>query len=297
MLLLGSNGQVGRELTRSLAPLGDIVACDRAKVDFNNIEQLRNAVKASSPDIIVNAVAYTQVDMAEQEPKKAYKINVDAVAALAEEAKQLNACLIHYSTDYIFDGKKDQPYHEDDVPNPLSVYGITKLESEHVIRKSHCHHIIFRTSWVYSEWGNNFLKKMMGLLQQGDPLEVVCDQVGVPTSARLIADVTVSVLKKVYRQAQLSVDHLGTYNLVALGDTSWHKFACFILERMKAKGVKNLISAEQVMPTLTKDYKALAPRPKNSRLSTHKLEKSFNVSLPCWQEEAEKIIDSLLVGN
>ncbi|HEX2530954.1 MAG TPA: dTDP-4-dehydrorhamnose reductase [Burkholderiaceae bacterium] len=295
ILLLGKDGQVGWELQRSLAPLGPLVALGRAQADFEDIARLRLLVREKQPDVIINAAAYTAVDKAESELAKAYCVNADAVRVLAEEAQRLNAWLVHYSTDYVFDGKKSAPYNEDDPTYPLSVYGASKLAGEQQLRQCHAKHLIFRTSWVYAARGANFAKTMLRLAQEKTELKVIDDQHGAPTSAELIADVTALAL---YRIAQTTGDDAdafaGTYHLAAGGHTTWHGYAQYVLELAQARGIVLKVGPQAVQPIPTEAYPLPAARPKNSRLNTTKLTKTFNLHLPEWRYHVQRLMDELI---
>ena len=295
ILLLGANGQVGWELQRSLAPLGDVKVCDRSSANLESLDALRNVVREYDPTIIVNAAAYTAVDKAESEPAKAKAINTDAVVVLADEAKRLNAWLIHYSTDYVFDGSKPGSYVESDETNPQSVYGQTKLDGEEAIRQSGCRHLIFRTSWVYALRGSNFAKTMMRLAKERDELKVVADQFGVPTSASLIADVTALCLYNIELREEPSRDSLsGVYNLVPHGETTWHGFASYVIGNGQERGESFQVPAENIQAITTAEFPVPAKRPANSRLIPAKLEKQFGLSLPLWQVHVDKLITEIL---
>ena len=283
ILLLGRTSQVGWELNRSLLPLGEVVALSRAEADFFHPESLRQIVRNAGAEIIVNAVAYTAVDKAESEESLAHLVNADAPAVLAEEANRSNAMLVHYSTDYVFDGTKPEPYAEDDKPNPINAYGRTKLAGEQNILNTGCKHLIFRTSWVYSSRGQNFVKTILRLAQQRDELRIVADQLGAPTSARFIADVTSQILSKIQTIDSLGADEaIGTYHLTALHFTSWHKFAQTILESEKSP-FRDSFNLPKLIPITTAEYPLPAPRPKNSRLNCDKLSTRFGIHLPHWE--------------
>ncbi|MDO9323192.1 MAG: dTDP-4-dehydrorhamnose reductase, partial [Pseudomonas sp.] len=234
ILLLGKNGQVGWELQRSLAPLGELLALDSKSTaycgDLNNLPGIAATIRSFAPHVIVNAAAYTAVDKAESEPAQAQRINAEAVAVLAHEAQQLGAWLVHYSTDYVFDGSGATPWQETAAVGPLSVYGTSKLAGELAIQASGCKHLIFRTSWVYAARGNNFVKTMLRLAQERDSLNVIADQFGAPTGAELLADVTAHALRCVQQQPELA----GLYHLAAAGETNWYSYARFVLEQAKA---------------------------------------------------------------
>ena len=253
VLLLGANGQVGWELRRALVPAHEVIACGRAEADLSNLDGLGEVITRAKAAVIINAAAYTAVDKAENDKELAERINHEAVAVLAEKAQKNNTLLIHYSTDYVFDGKKTSPYLETDPTNPISVYGATKLRGEEAIRASGCHHIIFRTSWVYAARGSNFVKTMLRLGKERDELSVVSDQIGAPTSAALIADMTARAL---------AVPTLaGTYNLTAAGETSWHGFATLILGEAQKLGMALKAGPTQVKAIPTAAYPTPAKRP------------------------------------
>jgi dTDP-4-dehydrorhamnose reductase len=297
ILLLGKDGQVGWELQRSLAPLGELLAFGRGEADLENLDGLRHLVERHRPDVIVNAAAYTAVDKAESEADKARAINALAPDVLAQLAGASGAWLIHYSTDYVFDGDKPAPYLEDDTTGPLSIYGSTKLEGEHLIRQSAARHLIFRTSWVYAARGSNFAKTMLRLAREKDTLSVVADQYGAPTSAALIADVTALALYRI-AQATDAGRLAGTYHLAAGGSTTWCNYAKYVLELARAAGASLKAGPDDVKPIPTTDYPVPARRPKNSRLDTTKLANTFGLHLPGWQYHVRRLIDDLAAqGN
>ena len=295
ILLLGKNGQVGWELQRSLSILGEVVACDfdspgELKADFADPESLVALVQRVRPDAIVNAAAHTAVDKAESEPELARRINALAPGVLAREAAAIGACLVHYSTDYVFDGSGDQPRREDAETAPLSVYGHTKLEGEELIRASGCSHLILRTSWVYAARGGNFARTMLRLAAEREELKVIADQVGAPTGADLLADVTALVLWRLRAQPTLS----GTYHCAAAGQTHWHGYAQFVIEWARAHGHSVKVAPERVLSTLTQDYPTQARRPLNSRLDTQKLRRTFGITLPHWQLGVQRMLAEVL---
>lgn len=295
ILLLGKNGQVGWELQRSLAPLGEIVALDRQGVDgltgdLSHPEALRETVRAVRPDVIVNAAAYTAVDKAETEVELARTINATATGVLAEEAAALGAWLVHYSTDYVFDGSGDMPRDEAAATGPLSVYGSTKLDGEQAIVASGAHHLIFRTSWVYAARGGNFARTMLRLAGEREQLRVIDDQVGAPTGADLIADVTAHALKQAWRQPELS----GLYHLAAAGQTSWHGYARHVIEWARRVGQPLRVSPAAIEPISTANYPTPARRPLNSRLDTSKLKRTFGLQLPDWRIGVERMLAEIL---
>ncbi|MCP5243188.1 dTDP-4-dehydrorhamnose reductase [Nitrosomonas sp.] len=300
ILLFGKNGQVGWELQRSLAPLTAsdrlfIVGSDSPTLcgSLANPEGIRQTIQTVKPDIIINAAAYTAVDKAEQEPKLAQTINAEAPAVMADEARRLNAWLIHYSTDYVFDGSGDQPRTETDSTGPLNVYGRTKLSGENNIIESGCAHVILRTSWVYATYGSNFVKTILRLACERDLLKIVDDQLGAPTGAELIADVTAHIIRAL-RQQKNETAVSGLYHLTAQGCVSWYGFARFILEQAAETGMPLNILPENVHPIFTTDYPTPAKRPLNSRLNITKIQKTFDVCLPEWQIGVSRVLAEML---
>jgi dTDP-4-dehydrorhamnose reductase len=280
ILLLGRNGQVGWELERTLAPLGELKAFDRAGLDLADTPRLAAAVRALQPEVIVNAAAYTAVDKAESDRDAAFAVNATAPRVLAEEAKRIGALLVHYSTDYVFDGEKRTPYVEDDATNPLNVYGASKLAGEEAIRKSGCRHLILRTSWVYGPRGKNFMLTMLRLARERPELRVVDDQVGAPTSSIEIARATAQVLVRAAPSPGLS----DLFHLAARGETSWYGFAQGILARA---GI-----ATPIVAIATEGYPTPAHRPRNSRLDCSRLRETFGVTLAPWQEGLEEAMQA-----
>ena len=295
-LLLGKNGQVGWELQRSLAPLGEVLALDRHSTrycgDLSKPQELAQTVLAYKPDIIVNAAAHTAVDKAESEPVLARCLNSDAPAALAKAAAQVGACLVHYSTDYVFDGRCSHARLEDEGTGPLSVYGQTKLDGEKAIVASGCKYLIFRTSWVYAARGGNFAKTMLHLAQERDKLTVINDQYGAPTGADLIADVTAHALRHV--QAKQNAALSGVYHLVASGETTWHGYASHVIEEAKRISPALGWKVAEVAPVPTSAFPTQATRPLNSRLSTAKLQQAFGLVLPPWQQGVDRMLNEIL---
>jgi dTDP-4-dehydrorhamnose reductase len=294
ILLFGKNGQVGWELQRSLAPLGELVAVDFDSRDlcgdFMSLDGIVATVRAIGPDVIVNAAAHTAVDKAESEPDRVRTINALAPATLAREARELGAWLVHYSTDYVFDGSGSKPWVETDPVGPLNVYGSTKLEGEEAILASGCHHLIFRTSWVFATRGGNFAKTMLRLAQERDRLTVIDDQVGAPTGADLLADVTAHAIRTALQRQSLS----GLYHLVASGETSWYGYARFVLNLARQAGVTLKAAPESVLPISTSAFPLPAQRPQNSRLDTRKLQSTFDLCLPSWQIGVERMLTETL---
>jgi dTDP-4-dehydrorhamnose reductase len=269
ILLTGRNGQVGWELERLLPALGEVIATDRATLDLGDADAIRRRVREVRPDVIVNAAAYTAVDQAESERDTAMRINAAAPGIFAEESKAIEALLVHYSTDYVFDGAKSDPYIETDEPRPLSTYGHSKFEGEKRIRAAGCAHVILRTSWVYAARGRNFLLTMLRLAREGRPLRVVNDQFGAPTWSRDIAEATVHLLPK------LGADTRATYHLTAAGKTTWYEFARRIFE------LRGLVASVDAIRT--EEYPTAAARPRNSVLDCRKVERDFGVSIPRWE--------------
>lgn len=298
ILLTGKNGQVGFELQRALAPLAEIVAVGHAECDLAQTDALRRLIREVAPQIIVNAAAYTAVDKAESEPALAQAINADAPGLLGEEAKRLGALIVHYSTDYVFDGRKAGAYTEDDAPNPLNVYGRSKLAGERALIASGARHLIFRTSWVFGAHGGNFVKTILRLAAERDTLRVVADQFGAPTSAALIADVTAQILGQYVRACRpASADFaFGLYHLVAAGRTSWHEYAQEIVRAALAAGRPLRLRPEDVQAIATADYPLPAKRPANSCLETAKLRKTFGLVLPDWRRGLPHVITQLLTS-
>ena len=292
ILLFGKGGQVGWELQRSLAPLGQVVALDFDSVglcgDFANPAGLAETIRQLAPDVIVNAAAHTAVDKAESEPALARTINALAPGVLADEAQKLGAWLVHYSTDYVFNGSGDCPWLESDATAPLSVYGQTKLEGEHAVARC-AKHLIFRTSWVYAARGANFAKTMLRLARERDQLKVISDQIGAPTGAELLADVTAHALRAVQTRPELA----GLYHLAAGGETSWHGYAQFVIDHARRAGQPIRVSPEAIIAIPTRDYPTPAQRPLNSRLDTGKLQAAFGLSLPEWQSGVERMLDEI----
>ncbi len=290
ILLLGKNGQVGWSLQRSLAPLGELVALDSQSQthcgDLSNLTGLAQTVRDVAPDVIVNAAAYTAVDKAENEPVLAHTINALALSVLAQEAKRIGAWLIHFSTDYVFDGSGDKPWLETDATVPLSVYGVTKLAGEQAIIASACKHLIFRTSWVYGARGNNFAKTMLKLAQERDSLKVVNDQMGAPTGADLLADVTAHAIRTALQNPNVS----GLYHLVASGETSWYEYACFVIDFARQAGLEIKVAQTAIQAVPSSEFATVAKRPLNSRLNTNILQKTFSLHLPDWQSGVTRML-------
>jgi dTDP-4-dehydrorhamnose reductase len=293
ILLLGKNGQVGWELQRSLAPLGELTALDRHSEpcgDLSRPERLADTVRALRPDVIVNAAAHTAVDKAESEVDLARTLNATAPAALAQAAAETGAWLVHYSSDYVFDGSGQQPWQEDDATGPLGVYGQTKLEGEQAIGTSGCKHLIFRTSWVYAARGGNFARTMLRLAQERERLTVIDDQRGAPTGADLIADVTAHAIRAALQQPALS----GLYHLVASGETSWHGYASHAIACARESRPDLAWKVDEIARVPTSAFPTPAKRPLNSRLNTHKLQQTFGLTLPHWQRGVDRLLAEIL---
>jgi dTDP-4-dehydrorhamnose reductase len=295
ILLLGCNGQVGWELQRALSPLGTLTALDfdtpgAWKADFSQPESLAPLVDALAPDVIVNAAAHTAVDKAESEPELARALNATAVGVLARAAAARGAWLVHYSTDYVFDGSGDAPREEDATTGPLSVYGRTKLEGEQLVRDSGCRHLIFRTSWVYAARGGNFARTMLRLAAERETLTVIDDQVGAPTGADLLADVSAHALRQALREPALA----GTYHAVAGGETSWCGYARHVLAFAQQAGMPLKAGPDAVRAIPTSQYPTPARRPLNSRLDTTRLRRAFGLQLPDWRIGVDRMLTEVL---
>jgi dTDP-4-dehydrorhamnose reductase len=295
ILLFGMNGQVGWELQRSLAPLGELVALGSdgggaLHGDFGEPEALAATVRAVAPQIIVNAAAHTAVDRCESEPHRAHAVNATAPAVLAREAAALGAWLIHYSSDYVFDGSGERPWTEDDATAPLNVYGRSKLAGEQALRASGCRHLLLRTSWVYAARGGNFARTRLRLAAQRDRLEVVDDLVGAPTGAELLADVTAHALRAALQRPELS----GTYHAAAAGHTSWHGYARHVVELARAAGQPVRVAGDAISAVASSAFPTPARRPANSRLDTRRLRETFDLHLPDWRTGVERMLRELL---
>lgn len=294
LLLFGRNGQVGWELQRALAPLGEVVALasdspDPA-ADFRAPERLAATLRALRPDVVVNAAAYTAVDRAESEAAMAHTINAEAPGVLAREAAALGAWLVHYSSDYVFDGSGEAPRDEDAPTGPLNAYGRSKLAGEQAIRASGCRHLILRTSWVYAARGANFARTMLRLAAERDSLRVVDDQIGAPTGAELLADLTAHALRVLPQHPDLG----GTYHAAAAGATSWHGYACHLIEHARALGHPLKVGPDAVIAVPSRDYPTAAPRPLNSRLDSSRLRAAFGLTLPPWQQGVERALAEMI---
>jgi len=311
IVLLGANGQLGHVLAQTLRVLGEVQAFGRQQADLAHADALRTVLDQHPPHLIVNAAAYTAVDKAEQEPDVAHAINAQAPGVLAQWAAAHGAVLVHYSTDYVFDGRSAQPYTEADLPAPLSVYGHSKWAGERAVQASGCRHLIFRTSWVVGAHGGNFLKTMLRLGTERDSLRVVADQHGAPTAVDLIARITLEVLQQMMdpaavkdAQVQASTQapvmwasaddpRWGLYHLTAAGETTWHAYACHVIDRAAVLGWPMRASARNIQAIATEDYPLPAPRPANSRLNTLRLQQRFRVALPDWRLGVDAVLASL----
>ncbi len=297
ILLLGANGQLGRQLSTELLALGPARALTRAQVDLSDPVNLRAALENATalfvPDVVVNAAAYTAVDKAETDTSQAMAVNARSVGVLAEFAQSLGACLVHYSTDYVFDGSGTRPWVEGDAVAPMSVYGQTKYLGEQAIAKACQKHLVLRTSWVVGAHGGNFLKTMLRLANERDSLRVVVDQVGVPTSTQLLAKTTVALLRAMH-VANADDARWGVYHLAPAGETTWHAYAQHVVAGALARGAKLKAGVNEVHPISTAEYPLPAPRPLNSRLNTEKIQRTFGLSLPSWQQGVDAILDELI---
>lgn len=290
IVVLGGNGQVGWELQRALAPLGDVAALGRetrgdACGDLENPDGLRRALRRLEPDVIANAAAWTNVDRAQSEPERARRVNAEGPAILAAEAKRLDAWLIQYSTDYVFDGSGTKPWHEDDTAAPLNVYGETKWQGEQAIRDTGCRYLILRTQWVYSSRRENFVRTILRLAAERDALEVVDDQTGAPTAAELVADVTAHVVRSFAARPDS-----GTYHIAARGETTWHGFARFLVESAHRAGWPLSLTESAIVPVATEASPAAARRPRNCRLDTGRLERTFRLRMPDWRFGVARVL-------
>lgn len=295
ILLFGKGGQVGWELQRALAPLGELIALDfdstgELSGDFSQPEAVAATVRLVAPDLIVNAAAHTAVDKAESEADLARLINATTPGRIAQEAKALGAHLVHYSTDYVFDGSGDALRDETAATGPLSVYGRTKLEGEQLIAASGATHLILRTSWVYAARGGNFAKTMLKLAKERERLTVIADQIGAPTGAELLADVSAHAARMLRARPELS----GLYHCVAAGETSWHGYATHVIERARAAGHAIKVAPDAILPIPTTDFPTPATRPLNSRLDTRRLRDTFDLVLPPWQQGVDRMLAEIL---
>ncbi len=291
ILLTGKDGQVGFALHKKLAPLGEVITTNRDTLDLSDPEAIRIFIDQKKPDIIINPAAYTKVDQAESEPELASQINGAAPQVLTDKASELDIPMIHFSTDYVFDGLKNEPYLETDEVNPQSVYGQTKWEGEEAVR-NHKKHIILRTSWVFSPNGKNFLKTMLKLIQEKTSLNVLSDQIGTPTSSEALADVTYKIVETIFNDSNFK--DFGTYHMTLDNETNWYRYACFITDEAKRLGLQTLMTSKDIKPISNDAYPTLAKRPMNSRLDTTKIKKTFMLELPHWEEEVKRILKALI---
>lgn len=297
ILVTGKDGQLGFELTRSLQSVGSIVALGRGELDLSSADAIGALVERTRPDFIVNAAAYTAVDKAESDVNQCFAVNEAAPRAMAQAAKRCGATLLHFSTDYVFDGTEARPYRETDECNPQSVYGSSKLAGERAIADALSEHVIFRTSWVVGAFGGNFAKTMVRLARERDELRVVADQWGVPTPAYLLADVAATIIRSVAADPMFLSRHAGTYHLAPQGETTWHGYAQHVLRRVADLGVELKTHADAVQPITTEQFPTPAKRPANSRLDTSKLRGVSGIVLPQWQEALEPIVRLLALQS
>jgi len=291
ILLTGKNGQVGFELAKKLSPLGELIATDREDLDLSNLAAIKKFIDQAKPDIIINSAAYTAVDKAESEPNLAHQINAEAPKILAAKASELNIPLIHFSTDYVFDGLKKEAYIETDPTHPQSIYGKTKCEGEEKVRL-HPKHIILRTSWVFGGHGNNFLKTILRLIQEKETLNIVADQLGSPSSTMMLADVTLKMVDTIFKNKNFS--NYGTYHVTNEGDTNWYEYASLIANEAIKLNLKIKCKPNQIHSIPTSEYPTPAMRPLNSRLNTDKLKKTFMLKLPHWELEVKKVLREII---
>ena len=287
ILLTGKDGQVGFALHKKLVSLGEVIATGRHELDLANPDAIKAFIDKTKPDIIINPAAYTQVDKAESEKLLAHQINAVAPQVLAEKASELNIPIIHFSTDYVFDGLKNEPYVETDQANPQSVYGQTKWEGEKAVHQNK-KHVILRTSWVFSNHGQNFLKTILKLIQERTSLNVVSDQMGTPTSADILADVTYQIVKAILSEPNFK--DFGIYHMTLDDYTNWHRYACFITDEAMRLGLKTTMTSEDIKAITSDVYPILTKRPMNSRLDTTKIKKTFMLELPHWETEVKRIL-------
>lgn len=282
ILLLGSNGQLGGELERQLSSVGSVAAFPRSALDITNHRAVTDAVLAIHPNVIVNAAAYTAVDKAETDAERANSVNAEAVANLAQIAQKNGAWLIHYSTDYVFDGSKPTPYIETDAPNPINVYGASKLAGETAIAEADCQHLIFRTSWVIGKDGNNFAKTILRLAAERNSLKVISDQLGVPTSPSLISKITIDAIRAIKQDKAWPQ---GIYHLAPQGVSSWHEIAKTLIVYAEQQRVQLSTQVADIQAITTAEYPTAAKRPLNSELDTHKLRSQLSFDLPNWKDD------------
>tara|TARA_B100000700_G_C15060616_1_gene865484 strand:+ start:3242 stop:4162 length:921 start_codon:yes stop_codon:yes gene_type:complete len=296
VLLLGSSGQVGFELNNSLKPFFNLKLVNRSDINLQDFERLDSIIEKFSPDVIINAIAYTDVDKAESDSNEAFRVNADLVQHLAEMAKLKDALLLHYSTDYVFDGYFEGSYTEESRVNPLSVYGKSKLLGEESIIRSGCKYLIFRTCWVYSERRKNFLLTMINAFRTKEFINVVDDQIGTPTSSNLISELTLNCLKKIFYQDTSLNEVIGIYNMTAKGETSWHGFAVSIFERLKSLGYKDM-KTNSINQISSDEYLLPAKRPKNSKLSTAKIIETFGTDILNWEHYSNDLLEKIVANT
>ena len=294
IFLTGKDGQVGFTLHKKLVSVGEVIATDRNELNLENSDAIRTFIEKIKPNIIINTAAYTDVDKAESEMKLAHKLNAEAPKVLSEKASELNIPIIHFSTDYVFDGLKKEPYIETDQANPQSVYGRTKWEGEEAVR-NHKKHIILRTSWVFSDRGANFLKTMLRLIQEKTSLSIVNDQRGTTTSVDTIADATYKIVKAILNKADFK--DFGTYHVALEGETNWYQYACFITDKAIRLGLKTTMTSQDIQSISSDAYQRIAKRPMNSRLDTTKIKKTFMLEFPNWEVEAATILKLALINT
>jgi len=294
ILLIGKDGQVGFALHKKLASIGEVIATNRNELNLENSDAIRTFIEKIKPDMIINAAGYTDVDKAESDIELAHKVNTQAPKVLAEKASQLNIPMIHFSTDYVFDGLKNEPYMETDQVNPQSVYAQTKWGGEDAVR-NHKKHIILRTSWVFSSHGQNFIKSILKLIQEKSSLNIVSDQKGTLTSTDAIADVTNKIIKTILKKPNF--EDFGTYHVALEGETNWYQYACFITDEAIRLGLKTLMTSQEIQSISSDAYPTVAKRPKNSRLDTTKIKKTFMLELPNWKVEAAAAIKIALINT
>ena len=292
ILLTGKDGQLGFALHKKLASIGEVIATNRNELNLENSDAIRIFVEKIKPDMIINAAGYTDVDKAETEIELAYKVNTEAPKVLAKKASQLNIPMIHFSTDYVFDGLKNEPYIETDQANPQLVYGQTKWEGEEAVRQ-HNKHIILRTSWVFGSHGQNFLKTILKLIQEKSSLNIVSNQKGKPTSADAIANVTFKIVETILNNPNFK--DFGTYHVALEGETNWYQYACFINDEAMRLGLKTTMTSQDIKPISSDQHSTVAKRPMNSRLNTKKIKKIFMLELPRWKLEVAAVLKNVLI--
>jgi dTDP-4-dehydrorhamnose reductase len=294
ILLTGKNGQVGFALHKKLPSVWEVIATDRNELNLENSDEIRTFIEKIKPGLIINAAAYTDVDRAELEIESAHKVNVEAPRVLAEKASQLNIPIVHFSTDYIFDGLKNEPYEETDQPNPQSIYGQTKWQGEEAVR-NHKKHIILRTSWIFSSHGQNFLKTILKLIKKKSSLNIVSDQKGTPTSADVIAETTYKIVKAILTEPNFK--DFGTYHVALEGEVNRYEYACFIINEAIRLGLKTTMTSQDINAISSDAYARIAKRPANSRLNTTKIENAFMLEFPNWEAEVAAILKIALTNN